>query len=41
MSMYVLKNELCWHLGQVVAANTSFLELVVLLDKNFEFLVTW
>ena len=36
-----LKNELCRHLGQVVAAKTSFPELAVLLDKNFGFLVTW
>ena len=28
-----LKNELCRHLGQVVAANTSFPEPVVLLDE--------
>ena len=28
-----LKNELCRHLGQVVAANTSFPEPVVQLDE--------
>ena len=33
-----LKNQLCWHLGQVVAANTSFPEPVVLLDEIW---VTW
>ena len=36
-----LKNELCRHLGQVVAANTSFPEPAVLLDENFGFLGTW
>ena len=27
------KNELCQHFGQIVAANTSFSETVVLLDE--------
>ena len=33
-----LKNELCRHLGQVVAANTSFPESIVLLDEILDYL---
>ena len=41
MSTYAksgLKNELCRHLGQVVATNTFFPEPVVLLDEILDFL---
>ena len=33
-----LKNELCLHLGQVVAANTYFPESIFLLDEILDYL---